>query len=156
MQPFSLWIDHEVNNKKNKKHVTSIHAFHIIVCFFCVAPLWSFADLDPNYQSLVSLWKKMVMRGHVKSTMCCWQMASSQKLCETVGGKLCSPWKLSRNWAVKPCCSCGLWTMQPQRMRATSDKSLTTSLQEKMAPGVHATFLSEAADASHWFPGAHH
>lgn len=102
------------------------------------------------------MWKRMVMWGHVKSTMCCWQMESSQKWCETAGGKLCNPWKLSRNWAAKHGCSRGPWAMQPQRIRATSDKSLTTGLREKSASGVHATFLSEAADASHWFFGARH
>lgn len=98
------------------------------------------------------MWERMVMRGRVKSTMCCWQMESSQKWCETAGGKLCNPWKLSRNWAVKHGCSCG-----PMSRAATEDQGNLRQkprLQEKMAPGVSATFLSEAA--SHWFWGAHH
>lgn len=39
--------------------------------------------------------------------------------------------------------------VQPQRIRATSDKSPTMRLQEKAASEAYPTFLSEAADASH-------
>lgn len=50
-------------------------------------------------------------------------MESSQKRHETVGGKLCNPWKLSRNRAAKRGCSRGPWAMQPQRIAgATADK----------------------------------
>lgn len=72
--------------------------------------------------------------GHVKSTMCCWQMESSKKWCETAGGKLCTPWKLSRNWAAKHGCSRGPWAMKPQRSRATSDN--IPDRKEKSASGV--------------------
>lgn len=99
------------------------------------------------------VWKEW---GYFNCTMCCWQMASSQKSCETACGKLCNPWKLSRNWAAKHGCSRGLWAVQPEDQGHLRQKPNTQGWERKTAPGVHTTFLSEAADASHWFFGARH